>query len=195
MLLKSYTFETMLPECNTFAETINAIASLSDDIGEALPYLASVIQRCSYDDNAKTLTFKQDGKGIAMYPRQIAVTKLRDREEAARVLEQLKDFINQTYENRQNIEPCYKKGIELKYLDVFKLLPGTNCGKCGQPTCLAFATKVVQQEASIAQCSPLFGEQFAEKRKKLLDMLQSAGYEVPDGNPPPGTIDRSKESS
>ena len=195
MLLKNYSFETMLPECNTFAETINAIASLSEDIGEVLPYLASVIKLCSYDDNTKILTFKRDGNGIAMYPRQIAVTKLADREEAVQVLEQLKDLINSTYDKRGNIQSCYKKGGELKYLDVFKLLPGTNCGECGQQTCLAFATKVVQQEASIAQCSPLFGEQFEEKRKKLLDMLQSAGYDVPDGNPPTDTMKKSKEAS
>ena len=104
MLLKNYSFETMLPECNTFAETINAIANLSDDIGEALPYLASLIKLCSYDDNTKILTFKRDGKGIAMYPRQIAVTKLRDRDEAKQVLDELKDLINGTYENWHNIQ-------------------------------------------------------------------------------------------
>ena len=179
MLLKNYTFETMLPECNTFAETINAIATLSEDIGEALPYLASVIKLCSYDDNTKILTFKRDGKGIAIYPRQIAVTKLSDREEAKQVLEQLKDLINSTYENRHNIQPCHKKGGELKYLDVFKLLPGTNCGECGQQTCLAFAARLVQQEANISQCSPIFGERFEEKRRKLFEMLQGAGYEIP----------------
>ena len=180
MLLKNYTFETSLPECNTFAETINAVATLPDDVSEAFPYLASLIKRCSYDDNNKILTFKLEGKGIAMYPRKITVTKLRDREEAVQVLNKLKDFINRTYENRQNIEPCYKKGVELKYLDVFKLLPGTNCGECGQPTCLAFATMLVRQETSIKQCTPLNREQFAEKRKRLFEMLQGAGYEITD---------------
>jgi ArsR family metal-binding transcriptional regulator len=170
----------MLPECNTFAETINAIASLSDDIGEVLPYLASVIKLCSYDDNTKILTFKRDGKGIAMYPRQIAVTKLRDRDEAKQVLEQLKELINNTDENWHNIQPCYKKGGELKYLDVFKLLPGTNCGECGQPTCLAFAAKLVQQEVNVARCLPLFSGRFEDKKKKLLEMLKTAGYQVPD---------------
>ena len=179
MLLKNYSFETMLPECNTFAETINAIASLSEDIGEALPYLASLIKLCSYDDTTRILTFKRNGKGVAMYPRQIAVTKLRDRDEAKQVLEQLKELINSTYENRHTIQPCYKKGGELKYLDVFKLLPGTNCGQCGQQTCLAFAARLVQQEANISQCSPIFGDRFEEKRRKLLGMLQAVGYEVP----------------
>jgi len=183
MLLKNYSFETMMPECNTFAETINAIASLSEDIGEVLPYLASVIKVCSYDDNTKILTFKRDGKGIAMYPRQIAVTKLRDREEAAQVLDELKDFINRTYENRHNIQPCHKKGGELKDLDVFKLLPGTNCGQCGQATCLAFAARLVQQEANISQCSPIFGDRFEEKMGKLLNMLQAVGYKVPEQQP------------
>ena len=179
MLLRNYKFETSLPECNPFAQTVNAIAELSDDIGEALPYLATVIKLCSYDDTTRILTFKRDGKGVAMYPRQIAVTKLRDREEAKQVLDELKDLINSTYDKRGNIQPCYKKGGELKYLDVFKLLPGTNCGECGQPTCLAFATKLVQQETDIAQCSPLFSERFEEKRRKLLDMLQAAGYKIP----------------
>jgi ArsR family metal-binding transcriptional regulator len=179
MLLKDYSFETMMPECNPMAETINAVAELSEDIGEVLPYLASAIKLCTYDDNTKTLTFRREGKSIAMYPRKIAVTKLVDREEAKRVLDELKALINSTYDNRHNIKPCYKKGGELRYLDVFKMLPGTNCRECGEPTCLAFATKVVQQEANIAQCSPLFSGQFEEKRGKLLDMLQAAGYEAP----------------
>ena len=33
MLLRGYTFGTSLLECNTFAETINAIASLAEGIG------------------------------------------------------------------------------------------------------------------------------------------------------------------
>jgi ArsR family metal-binding transcriptional regulator len=117
------------------------------------------------------LTFKREGKSIAIYPRRIAVTKLRDREEATQALDELKDLINHTYESRQNIKPCYKKGGELKYLDVFKLLPRTNCRECGEPTCLAFATRLVLQEANIAQCHPLFSAQFEEQRRKLRDML------------------------
>lgn len=179
MLLKNYSFETVLPECNPMAETINTVALLSEDIGEVLPYLASVIRACTYDDNIKTLTFRRQGKGIALYPRKITVTRLRDREEAKGVLDELKALINNTYDNRQNIQPCYKKGGELRYLDVFKLLPGTNCRECGEMTCLAFATKVVQQEVQISRCSPLFSSRFEEKRKKLLEMLRAVGYEVP----------------
>ena len=37
-------------------------------------------------------------------------------------------------------------------LDIFKQLPKTNCGDCGVPTCLAFAMKLAQKQASLDQC-------------------------------------------
>jgi acetyl-CoA decarbonylase/synthase complex subunit gamma len=37
-------------------------------------------------------------------------------------------------------------------VEIFKLLPKTNCKKCGFPTCLAFAMKLAQRQASIESC-------------------------------------------
>jgi len=42
--------------------------------------------------------------------------------------------------------------VGLTGLDIFKQLPKTNCGKCGVPTCLAFAMKLAQKQASLDQC-------------------------------------------
>lgn len=37
-------------------------------------------------------------------------------------------------------------------VEIFKLLPKTNCKKCGYPTCLAFAMKLAQRQAAIEDC-------------------------------------------
>lgn len=37
-------------------------------------------------------------------------------------------------------------------LEIFKLLPKTNCKECGQPTCLAFAMQLASGKASLDQC-------------------------------------------
>jgi acetyl-CoA decarbonylase/synthase complex subunit gamma len=42
--------------------------------------------------------------------------------------------------------------VGLTGLDIFKQLPKTNCRKCGVPTCLAFAMKLAQKQASLDQC-------------------------------------------
>jgi acetyl-CoA decarbonylase/synthase complex subunit gamma len=42
--------------------------------------------------------------------------------------------------------------MALTGVQIFKLLPKTNCKKCGFPTCLAFAMKLAQGGADIAAC-------------------------------------------
>ncbi|HUT33643.1 MAG TPA: acetyl-CoA decarbonylase/synthase complex subunit gamma [Planctomycetota bacterium] len=42
--------------------------------------------------------------------------------------------------------------MALTAMDIFKLLPRTNCRKCGQPTCLAFAMLMAQKKAKLEDC-------------------------------------------
>ncbi|MDQ7787472.1 MAG: acetyl-CoA decarbonylase/synthase complex subunit gamma [Thermodesulfovibrionales bacterium] len=42
--------------------------------------------------------------------------------------------------------------MALTGVEIFKLLPKTNCKKCGFPTCLAFAMKLAQRQASLDAC-------------------------------------------
>ena len=42
--------------------------------------------------------------------------------------------------------------MALTGLDIFKLLPKTNCKKCGMPTCLAFAMQLAQKKAKLDKC-------------------------------------------
>ncbi len=42
--------------------------------------------------------------------------------------------------------------MALTGLEIFKLLPKTNCKKCGMPTCLAFAMSLAQKRAKLEDC-------------------------------------------
>jgi acetyl-CoA decarbonylase/synthase complex subunit gamma len=42
--------------------------------------------------------------------------------------------------------------VALTGLDIFKLLPKTNCGECGVPTCLAFAMALAAGKTSLEAC-------------------------------------------
>ncbi|MEI6914939.1 MAG: acetyl-CoA decarbonylase/synthase complex subunit gamma [Armatimonadota bacterium] len=42
--------------------------------------------------------------------------------------------------------------MALTGLDIFKLLPKTNCGECAVPTCMAFAMKLAAKSAELAAC-------------------------------------------
>lgn len=48
--------------------------------------------------------------------------------------------------------------MALTGLDIYKLLPKTNCKKCGRPTCLAFAMQLAQKKASLDECPDISEE-------------------------------------
>jgi len=52
--------------------------------------------------------------------------------------------------------------MALTGLEIFKLLPKTNCKKCGFPTCLAFAMQLAQKRAKLEDC-PDVSEEAKEK--------------------------------
>lgn len=70
---------------------------------------------------------------------------------------------------------------QLSPIDIYTLLPKTNCKECGEDNCMAFATKVVNREVSIDQCPPLLTKKFEKNYLKLKDMLKPAVKEVTVG--------------
>jgi acetyl-CoA decarbonylase/synthase complex subunit gamma len=72
-----------------------------------------------------------------------------------------------------------KAGLrELSPIDVYKLLPKTNCKECGVENCMAFATKIVNREINIDECKPLLKKENEKAYQKLKDMLKPAVKEV-----------------
>ncbi len=65
-----------------------------------------------------------------------------------------------------------KKGIrEISPIDVYKLLPRTNCGECDVPNCMAFATRVVNGEAVIDGCPPILDLRYKDSYDRLRELL------------------------
>ena len=70
---------------------------------------------------------------------------------------------------------------QLSPIDIYMLLPKTNCKECGEDNCMAFATKVVNREVSIENCTPLLTKENAKKYNKLKEMLKPAVKEIEIG--------------
>lgn len=178
MLLCDYTVRTVLSDCNPSSQKVNALADLFEDISEVLPYLNTVLKGLQYHHDEKFLTVKRKGHVITFWSRQIAVTKLEDEKEAREFIEELKEIVNETYANKDRIKPTYNSRPVPRPLDIFKLLPGKNCKECGEPTCMAFALKLVNDEVEWKQCPLLLTKEFEVKRFKLIELLPGSGIIV-----------------
>ena len=171
MLLRKYTLRIVLSDCNPSSQKVNAIADLSEDMSEVLPYLNTVLKGLQYHHDEKFLTVKREGHVITFWPQQIAVTKLEDEKEAREVMEELKRIVNETYASKGSIKPTYTSRPIPRPLDIFKLLPRKNCKECGEPTCMAFALRLVNDEVEWRQCPLLLTKEFEKNRPKLMEVL------------------------
>ena len=52
--------------------------------------------------------------------------------------------------------------MALSGIEIFKLLPKTNCGDCGVPTCLAFAMSLAAGKAELSKCPHVSEEATAQ---------------------------------
>jgi ArsR family metal-binding transcriptional regulator len=179
-LLTEYKLQLFAPKCNPSAEYVNCLAAARQDIREVFPYLNGRLRGCQYNPDAPFLRLRWEGHIVTLRPRQIAVSKLAGREEAEQVLKAIQDLINDTWARREEITPSERRAPSLTTLQLFRLLPGTNCRRCGLPTCLAFAAQLAEEEVSIEQCAPLLEPQHEERRTRLIALLAEAGYDVPE---------------
>ena len=77
--------------------------------------------------------------------------------------------------------------MALSGIQIYKLLPQTNCKECGFPTCLAFAMKLAAKQADLDKC-PYVSDEAREKLAESaappvrLVTLSADGREVKSGN-------------
>ena len=163
MLLKSYKKEIFRPKCNPGFQSVHCIAHLDQDVGAVIPYLNAELGGFEFFRDPPAVTFKLQGKIIAVHANEIAVNALRDEEEAEKIIQWLQREINDVWERREEIEPSYEGAPKPVVLEILKLLPRqTGCRKCGQPTCMVFATLVAQGIKGPDDCPELTSEKAHE---------------------------------
>jgi len=101
------------------------------------------------------LTLKFQAKLITLYPQMIAINMVKDEAEAKKILEWLKEEINNTWKKRSEIKPSFEVSPKPRILDILKLLPKDNCQECGLPTCLVFAVQVSEGGRVYDDCPKL----------------------------------------
>ena len=155
MLLRSYTKEIFNNECMPSAMSVQCYAHLKEDVGVALPYLNASLGGHFFTQDPPSVTFKIQGKLITVHSKKIAINALKDEAEATKIIEWLKREINSAWENRDTIQPSFESAPSPKVIEILRLLPKTNCGECGQPTCMVFATMMADGVKGHEDCPPL----------------------------------------
>lgn len=167
MILSGYKTEYFRNKCMPGAQSIHCYAHLNEDVGQVLPYLNTVLGGASFSMDPPSVTFKANGKLITVHGDKIAVNALRDETEAERILEWLKNEINQTWQDRDSIEPSYDIAEQPVMTKILAFLPKTNCRACNEATCMVFAVRVMEGIKDQEDCPELSEEKRAALKHYL----------------------------
>jgi acetyl-CoA decarbonylase/synthase complex subunit gamma len=66
-------------------------------------------------------------------------------------------------------------------LSVYRYLPQTNCGECGESNCMAFASKLLERKVTLEDCPPLKKPKYKEQMAKLTELIAPPIKEVKIG--------------
>ena len=158
-------------DCMADPDKIRVVAELSCDITAVLPYLATLLPRAGYNGEAAILSMVREGRLITVYPRLVTLAKALDEDDARAILEWLRATINEAHARRGELKPCEGRRHLPRVLDIYRLLPGGNCRRCGEATCMAFAARLVVGEIQLRACPRLAEEGYTRNRSLLAEWL------------------------
>ncbi len=170
MYLDSIALTRTLP-CLAEPGKIIVIGKPSRSLAEVLPYLATLPGITAYNPDAHTLTFRRSVGFMTLCPDRVYITQVCHADEGLELLAALKDAINATWDNRQQLVAVTLARRAPRPLDVWTLLPQTNCRQCGEATCMAFAVGLLQHKRSVNECLPLQADDNLTDRRVTLEAM------------------------
>ena len=174
MFLGAISLTRILP-CLAEPGKIIVVGKPSRPIDEVLPYLATLPGVISWNPKALTLTFRRQPGFLTLSPDQVHIIRVKDAQEGLDLLEALKDAINAVWEKREELTAVTAHRRAPHHLDIWGLLPRTNCKQCGEASCLAFAVALVQGNRNLDECLSIQAEpHLTVQRGTLISMLSTS---------------------
>jgi ArsR family metal-binding transcriptional regulator len=89
------------------------------------------------------------------------------------LLDNVIKILNKVARERDNIVPSSRPQLQLSPYAIYKYPPRTNCKDCGEMTCLAFATGLIQDRCEVKQCPSLHEPSYEQARQAIQKLLDN----------------------
>ncbi len=115
--------------------------------------------KANYSREWRCLTIKMFDRLIGLYASGKISFCADDIEDAKEILKHIKKLMDEAKKDLKMKGSPSMEEIDawnkLTPLELYKYLPKTNCGECGEQTCMAFAVKVLTGEKGLGDCLAL----------------------------------------
>ncbi|MBF0552290.1 MAG: hypothetical protein HQK60_17365 [Deltaproteobacteria bacterium] len=129
---------------------------LDAEVTPLFPFINGLTGSATFFEDPPFIRFLLDGFVCGLKPNSGVAAPFVDRAQALEFLERLIAFLNDIDVRKDTLEPNYRRwNPVVPVLDIFRLLPRTNCRTCGYASCLAFAAALSKQKTGPDRCPAL----------------------------------------
>lgn len=165
----------VLRPCMADGKKLRITAHLSGDLTGVFPYMNAIDKHSFYNAKAHTFTIMDGQRFISLYPRRIGIAKTDDIVDTWRVLEWLRVRFNECWRDRAGITPSDAFRKRPPALEIYSRLPKSNCGACGESTCMAFAFRLWSGKGRVVECKPVYEGVEMRLKEALTEICSGLG--------------------
>jgi ArsR family metal-binding transcriptional regulator len=177
VLIKEFLYHLVESGCSPGSGRYGLQVDIPQDISPVFPYLNAQLDNTRYNHQNGILIWREKDRAYALRAHEIKIVYgvgIDDLEKARGLVTEIIERLNSVWKNREDITPCFTEKAPPSVMDIFKLLPRTNCKECGYVTCLVYAADLCEGKAGLEACPVLLDPKYADKRETLMDMLTGA---------------------
>ncbi len=140
-----------------------------------IPMMARLIRGGAYRYEVPLLVFEEEHRLLAVSGTEIVICRADDLLDAWIMLRCLIELVLSAWDHRLQLQPETDPRNGIGAIEMFKRLPGNNCGKCACGNCMEFAMMLFTGKSRMDQCPWLFQDEGAARRESLQWLLQAIG--------------------
>ena len=188
-LVKRVTIQQIKP-CIVAENMIRVLMQLDSEIKDVIPLLITRYPpgKVNFIENKGIITLNIQNRLVTLYPSgKISMNKTIDKEDAIEAVTEIMKVINEVFielnnDNGIDYSEITEKLSKIGPLTLYNCLPKTNCEKCGEVTCMAFAIKLLSGDIKLDKCKPLMDKEHIKDVSCLKELLgiqimQSMGWD------------------
>lgn len=128
---------------------------LDQYVSHLFPYINAILDDALYYEKPEHIRFLFNGYRCFLYTDSAVVHFFESKTAARDFIPGFIEFLNSVEAQKNNTRPNYDQIKPVPIIDILKILPKTNCKKCGYLTCMAFAAAVMKGKEGIDNCPDL----------------------------------------
>ena len=176
---------TAIKQSVTDPSRLRVEAVVEKSLSELIPIMARIIRGGSFHRDVPVLAFDEEHRLLAVSPREVVICRADDLLDAWIMLRSVVELVMSAWHRRESLKPETDPRHGIGAIEIFKRLPGENCGRCSNYNCMEFAVGILMGRHKPDECVSLQEKQDPTCRQSLEWLLRAVGLMTDSVSPSP----------